>query len=187
MKYAPETRRLAATFLLLTTVCAGLLAAQAPPAEPSPAIPTRTIDANDPALRRISSRLQCQCGGCTASVQTCPHQMDCGLRMYILNTIKTGLAAGKTEDQIVAAIAAEYGPKILLEPPREGFALLGWVMPFLALLAGAAAVGLVLWRWKASGQQEPAASAEPAAPLQPPAQAVLVDKYREQIDRELES
>ena len=186
MKCPPKTPAARAALLLCLSIFSVPLAAQAPESEGTTAAAVRTIDANDPALRRISGRLKCQCGGCTASVQTCPHQMDCGLRMYILNTVKNGLATGKTEDQIVEAIVTEYGPQILLEPPRQGFTMLGWIMPFAALLAGAAAVGLVLWRWKSGASEE-----KPVAPQQPTssdsaAQNGLVEKYRAQIDQELE-
>jgi cytochrome c-type biogenesis protein CcmH/NrfF len=149
-------------------------------------------DPNNAAVRSISGKLMCQCGGCGTSVLTCPHELDCASRGYILKTIRTSLAAGKTEQQIIAAMVSQYGPKILVEPPREGFSWLGWIMPFVALLVGGGAVAFVLWRWKS----EPALD-EPASPdeiggtagLGVPAAGPgneLVEKYRAQIDKELD-
>ena len=149
------------------------------------------IDLNDPAMRRISDKLMCQCGGCSASVLRCPHEMDCNSRAYIRQTIQRRLNAGESDDMIIAAIAKEYGPKILAEPPREGFSLLGWLMPFAALLLGGCAVGYVLWRWKAEPLTEEPASTDAVggtAGLGAKAAAPgneLVEKYRVQIERDL--
>src|ERR1051325_5986228 len=105
MKYPPEqylrmlrktTRLLVSAVILLGTSLAILRAQGQLPQD------SLRIDLNDPAMRRISDKLMCQCGGCNASVLRCPHELDCNSRAYIRNTIQRGLNAGDADDVIVA-------------------------------------------------------------------------------------
>lgn len=54
--------------------------------------------------------------------------------------IREQLAAGQTDDQVIAYFVSKYGEWILLEPPRRGLLWLVWGMPIGALLAGACLV-----------------------------------------------
>jgi cytochrome c-type biogenesis protein CcmH len=144
---------------------------------------------DEAAFRRVSNRLLCQCG-CSYMVLSCNH-LDCPSATYIRRTIRTSLAAGKTEEEAFTVIVDQYGPKILPEPPRAGFAWMAWLMPFAALLFGGGAVSYVLWRWKKGPSTEEFAE-DDAAPGAPAAPASLVpsatvEKYRAQIDRDLEN
>ena len=47
------------------------------------------------------------------------------------------LAVGYSEDQVLAYFERSYGEFILLSPKPEGFNLVVWILPFVALLAGA--------------------------------------------------
>jgi cytochrome c-type biogenesis protein CcmH/NrfF len=42
----------------------------------------------------------------------------------------------------------QYGEKILSAPTTQGFNLLAWTMPFIALLAGGGIIVLVMDRWR---------------------------------------
>ena len=143
---------------------------------------------DEAAFRRVSNRLLCQCG-CSYMVLSCNH-LDCPSATYIRRTIRTSLAAGKTEEAAFAVIVDQYGPKILPEPPRAGFAWMAWLMPFAALLLGGGAVSYVLWRWKRGpsteelGGNPSEGETETTSPEVSPA---LVEKYRAQIDRDLEN
>ncbi|HWP85414.1 MAG TPA: cytochrome c-type biogenesis protein CcmH [Terriglobia bacterium] len=192
MKFLPDRAgRSAGAVLVLALALAGTARGQSPAPAPSAtssgAAGAERLTINDPPVRRIADRLLCQCGGCTGTVHTCPHGINCSVRMYMLNTIRNGLAAGKTEEQVVAGMLREYGPRILAEPPREGFAWLGWLMPYVALLLGVGAVAVVLWRWKASAAEEgEELTGEGSGTASPPAEgAALVERYRSEIDREL--
>jgi cytochrome c-type biogenesis protein CcmH len=184
------------TFTLLLGLALGVpllpaLQVEPPATEARAMLDGQELNMNHPAVRRVADRLLCQCGGCTGTVHTCPHGINCSMRSYMLRTIQNGLAEGKTEDQVVASMLQEYGPRILAEPPREGFAWLGWIMPYVALLLGVGGVAIVLWRWKAGSegdQEEPEKTPEAAAQTSEPLKietAVLVEKYRSEIDREL--
>ncbi|MGH9786311.1 MAG: cytochrome c-type biogenesis protein [Terriglobia bacterium] len=147
---------------------------------------------DEAAFRRVSNRLLCQCG-CGYMVLSCNH-LDCPSATYIRRTIRTSLAAGQTEEAAFQVIVDQYGPKILPEPPRAGFAWMAWLMPFAALFLGGGAVSYVLWRWK-KGPSTPSTEefaeggAAPGAPGAPsePVPAATVEKYRAQIDRDLEN
>ena len=61
--------------------------------------------------------------------------------------IRERLAAGETPDQIRAYFVEKYGEWILLAPPRRGFTLLLWIVPYAVLLAGVLLVIVVVRRW----------------------------------------
>ena len=52
-------------------------------------------------------------------------------------TIREKLAEGWTEDQIKSYFVEQYGERVLAQPTTRGLNLLVWVLPPLALLAGA--------------------------------------------------
>jgi cytochrome c-type biogenesis protein CcmH len=66
---------------------------------------------------------------------------------------------------------SRYGDFVLLAPPKQGFTLLVWGLPFLAIAAGACGVYLVARRWTAQAD-EPGPAVDPA--------------YAERIRRELD-
>jgi cytochrome c-type biogenesis protein CcmH len=61
--------------------------------------------------------------------------------------IRERLAAGDSPEQVKAYFVDKYGLWILLAPPREGFNLLVWVVPFVGLAAGLVLVILLMRRW----------------------------------------
>jgi len=192
MKYWPEVAIKLGGTSLAPAVIASVLAAGLLMAQGGSVTGRAATDSNDAAFRRVSNRLLCQCS-CNYMVLSCNH-VDCNSATYIRKTIQTQLAAGKSEDAIVAAFVEQYGPRILPEPPRKGFSLAAWVMPFAVLFFGGALVSYVLWQWKLKFR--PAVAAAPAGVSMqaasttkepsPPASA-LVEKYRAQIDQELEN
>ena len=140
------------------------------------------------AFRRVSNRLLCQCG-CNYMVLSCNH-LECPSATYIRRVIHTSLEAGKSEDAIVAGFVEEYGVRVLPEPPKKGFAWMAWIMPFLGLALGGGAVSYVLWFWKrkpsAMDEEDAPAAPEAEYPPTPELSPALVEKYRAQIDEELE-
>jgi cytochrome c-type biogenesis protein CcmH len=61
--------------------------------------------------------------------------------------IRERLAAGESPEQVKAYFVDKYGLWILLSPPRQGFNLLVWVVPFAGLAAGLVLVLALTRRW----------------------------------------
>lgn len=74
--------------------------------------------------------------------------------------IRDRLAAGDTPEQVRAFFVDRYGLWILLAPPRQGFNLLVWIVPFVGLAAGLALVAVIVRRW--SRRPQPTGAEVPA-------------------------
>jgi cytochrome c-type biogenesis protein CcmH len=147
------TRIVALTLLIVTAAAAPALAGQ----------------------REVEERLACQCG-CGLTVHTCNH-LQCSFAVPVRQDIAKSLAAGQAEDEIVARYVAEYGEKVLSSPTHEGFNLLAWWGPYIAILVGAAALAIAIRRFR--GKPQPI-TGEPVVP--DPQSAAL----RAQLEKELE-
>lgn len=66
--------------------------------------------------------------------------------------IRDQLRMGKTPDEVRAYFVDKYGEWILLAPKAEGFNLVVYLVPLLAVLAGAAIVWRSVKRWTGPGQ-----------------------------------
>lgn len=120
----------------LVTVVAILAAAIA--AGPAAAGPAADLDARAQAL---AARLRCPvCQN--ESVADSPAELAAQMRALI----RDRLAAGESEEQIIAYFVDRYGQWILLEPPRRGIFWVAWLTPALALLAGTALAAAYLRR-----------------------------------------
>jgi cytochrome c-type biogenesis protein CcmH/NrfF len=56
------------------------------------------------------------------------------------------IAEGKSKDEIMDALVAEYGDDVLAVPDSEGFDLTAWVIPALGIGIAAIVVGLAIAR-----------------------------------------
>jgi cytochrome c-type biogenesis protein CcmH len=57
------------------------------------------------------------------------------------------LAQGKQKDQIMDELVAKYGERILAAPSTNGFNMLAWTLPGIGIMAGGAAIGLMVRAW----------------------------------------
>jgi len=64
------------------------------------------------------------------------------------------LAGGATETEILNAFVAKYGERILAAPKPQGFNLLAYVLPMVALAAGLVVIAFTL-RWHRPQRVEP--------------------------------
>ena len=105
--------------------------------------------------KAISDGIICPCS-CGEILTGCTCETGKAMRASIEADVK----AGKTKDQIEAALVSQYGEVILGAPKAKGFNLLVWVAPVIATVAGLLLASFILVRWR---RRTPAAS--PAAPL----------------------
>ena len=100
----------------------------------------------------IGGLLRCpQCQG--LSVADSP--VDAAISMQA--RVRRLVALGYNEEQILAYFESSYGEFIRLSPKAEGFNLVVWILPVLALLVG---VGLIAWRLRSATARATSASQE---------------------------
>ena len=100
------------------------------------------VSVDEHTVTEVAAQLRCvvcQSLSVADSPSETAHQMR--------GVIRERLAAGETPDQIKAYFVEKYGDWILLAPPRRGFTLLVWIVPYAALLAGVLLVIVVVRRW----------------------------------------
>ncbi len=98
-------------------------------------------------LSAIRKELACDCG-CGMTVQDCLGGMICSESRTYSNEVIDLLKAGKSREQVLQAMVAKYGERILSAPTKEGFNLTAWTFPFIALLIGGAVVWRIVAKWK---------------------------------------
>ena len=93
---------------------------------------------------------------------------DCASReaAELRERIARWVAAGRTRAQILDELEAEYGAAIRAAPPMEGSGLYAWVVPALALLAGAGAALVLSRRWTHGAPRTTPISSEERARVQ---------------------
>jgi cytochrome c-type biogenesis protein CcmH len=92
--------------------------------------------------REVASELRCVvCQN--LSVADSPSDLAKEMR----NLVREQVEQGKSREEIQAYFVSRYGEYVLLSPPKRGFNLLVWGLPFLAIVVGGGAVYLVVRRW----------------------------------------
>lgn len=91
----------------------------------------------------LEQSLKCNCG-CGLDVHSCQFQMQCGTSPVWSQRIRRDLEAGLTPEAIQQSFVDEYGPTVLMSPPAEGFNLVGYFLPALAIVTAGAMVLLVI-------------------------------------------
>jgi len=76
--------------------------------------------------------------------------------------IRARIAAGDSAQRIKNALVAQFGPNVLAQPPRGGFGLLAWLLPLVALAAGAVVIGVLVRSWSRRRAPPPGSPLDPA-------------------------
>ena len=111
-----------------------------------------------PTLSELEGQVMCPT--CHTTIDQSNSAIANRIRQFIIGRIK----AGDTRSEIKAKLVAQFGPAVLAAPPRKGFDLLAWWLPFAGLALAIAVVSAAAWRW--SRAREPAA-VEPLRELEP--------------------
>ena len=99
----------------------------------------------------ISEELICQCG-CNMVLSNCSHA-ECMVRDMMTTLIGQQLAEGQSKAQIIQLFVAQYGEQVLASPPKRGFNLMAWLLPFAAILGGGGIIYVSVRRWVRKGGQ----------------------------------
>ena len=132
--------------------------------------------ADSATVGSISEQLICQCG-CNMVLANCTHT-ECMLRESMTTLIEQKLAQGQSETEIIQFFVDQYGEQVLASPPKRGFNLVAWVLPFAAILAGGVVVYVALRKWVKQSkihQTDAVPEAEEGS-----------EEYRRQLEQELE-
>ena len=109
------------------------------PAKPG-AVASMTPDERD----ALEHEIRCQCG-CTLDVYTCrTTDFSCQVSPAMHRDLMSLVEGGYSASEILDAFVGTYGERALMSPRREGFNWAGYLVPFVALGAGAAALIVVL-------------------------------------------
>ncbi len=149
--------------LLSLPLLLGLLLSARPAAAQAPT-------PSDDEVNRIAHQLYCPVCENTP-LDVCPTEACRQWR----DLIRQQLEQGWTEDQIKQYFAAQYGIRVLAEPPRAGINWLAYVLPPLAILAGAFLLFRAMRTWRKSAETEVKVK-EPEAPK---------DEYVQRLEEEL--
>ena len=90
----------------------------------------------------VETSLKCNCS-CGLDVHTCQFQMQCGTSPVWSQRIRQSLVANQDVEAIQASFVADFGTVVLMSPPAEGFNLLGYLLPAVAILTAGMLVGLI--------------------------------------------
>jgi cytochrome c-type biogenesis protein CcmH len=100
--------------------------------------------------------------------------------------IRRQIAAGKTKEQIKAALVDEYGANVLAQPGDSGIGIAAWWVPvaLVPLALGAVLLAARRWRRRARGEEAAAGAPEnrPTAQMDP-ADARRLDAELKAFDR----
>jgi cytochrome c-type biogenesis protein CcmH len=135
---------------------------------------------NSALVKSIEEKIRCTCG-CNLSVYTCrTTDFECTVSPAMHREVLARLAAGMTETEVLASFQKQYGEMIFMTPPKHGFNLLAYIMPFLGLAVGVGLVSAVVRRWFHAGPAD-------AAPVEERAEAAQVSPDdMERLKRALE-
>jgi cytochrome c-type biogenesis protein CcmH/NrfF len=134
-----------------------------------------------PRAKAVAKRLMCMCGGCQDSAGLCSHpggtfSGPCETARAMQKDLDTRVARNESDEAILQAYVEQYGPTVLVEPPKKGFDLLAWVMPVLLPLIALVLVWQVVRRWKQKAALAPAGG--------PPIDAQFLARVQNEASRE---
>ena len=130
-----------------------------------------------PVQLEVEEALTCLCG-CGQTVKSCPHE-NCGFAIPAKTRITALLNSGKNKAQILEDFLKQYGEEVLSAPTKKGFNLLGYIMPFAALLVAAGLLYTVIRSWAAKGVKDEVETL-------PKAKEDFGSEIDEKIEKELE-
>ena len=140
-------------------------------------------DVSDDEVNEVAKDLYCPVCESTP-LDVCPTQACADWR----ELIRTKLADGETQQDVLDYFARQYGDGVLANPPRRGVSLVVlWVLPALGLI-----LGLLLFGWLLRGlRRNPSAATAATTPASAPSATPVptgnqsLDDYIARVEREI--
>jgi cytochrome c-type biogenesis protein CcmH len=104
-------------------------------------VPTALASEQHPTQAELEGELVCP------TCHTTLDQSNAPIALRMKQFVRARIAAGDTKSEIKDQLVAQFGKGVLAAPERSGFDLLAWVLPIAGLLAGAAVLTVLAWRW----------------------------------------
>jgi len=137
--------------LLLSLVAAAVASAPASASE------------QHPTLADIENEVICP------TCHTTIDQSNAPIAVRMKAFIRERIAEGDTKSEIKDKLVAQFGESVLAAPPKSGFNLLAWLLPFVGAGVGAGVLAILARRWRRGkpGSSEAGPSVNGRAALTP--------------------
>ena len=135
----------------------------------APAFSQSAADLESDNVKRVGSRLACQCGSCKSTI-ACEMPGGCGYCKRVKTRIAQMQSTGKSDQDIIDQLKKESGESYLAPPGA-----FGWLTPYIAALFG---LGVIYWFVRRNTRT-------PAMAEGPEAHSEIFDRYHEKIERDL--
>lgn len=100
----------------------------------------------------LERRIRCQCG-CTLDVYECRTSLySCEVAPAMHRDVLELVAGGYSAEEIMDEFTNAYGSGVLMAPSAEGFDLLAWTAPVVAVAIAAVATAVEVRRWRAAAR-----------------------------------
>ena len=107
--------------------------------------------------KRLGGRMMCVCG-CNQILTACNH-VGCTTSHAMLRELDDRIARGDSDELVLQSFIQEYGPTVLVDPPKTGFTGLVWIVPIVAPLLALWLVWELVRRWQGRAVVSPAGGA----------------------------
>ncbi|MDW7674721.1 MAG: cytochrome c-type biogenesis protein CcmH [Bacillota bacterium] len=106
------------------------------------------LEENYLLFKEIEGSLMCT-DDCGMPLASCDNATSVQMREDIRNK----LALGMSKDEILQSYIDIYGVSVLTYPPRQGFNITAWTIPFLGILGGGLVIYLTLDKWVLASEE----------------------------------
>jgi cytochrome c-type biogenesis protein CcmH len=111
-------------------------------------LPVTPAMAQTTTVNDVAEELICQCG--------CDRMLNshvCDTQEAMVTLIEQKLAQGQSKEEIIQFFVTQYGEQVLASPPKRGFNLMAWILPFVAILGGGGVIYIAIKKWVRRGRE----------------------------------